>query len=38
MIVHDTWLLRTGWRRHGLVAIDELPAAAERTVAADRVP
>jgi REP element-mobilizing transposase RayT len=24
----DTWLLRTGWRRHGLIAIDEIPAAA----------
>jgi hypothetical protein len=25
-----TWLLREGWRRHGLLAIDEVPAAAKR--------
>ena len=24
----QTWLLRVGWRRHGLLAIDEVPAAA----------
>src|SRR5215212_2610651 len=24
----ETWLLRAGWKRHGLIAIDELPAAA----------
>ncbi len=23
----ETWLLRTGWRMHGLLAIDEVPAA-----------
>jgi REP element-mobilizing transposase RayT len=26
----ETWLLRTAWRRHGLIAIDEVPAAARR--------
>jgi REP element-mobilizing transposase RayT len=25
-----TWLLRVGWRRHGLLAIDEVPPAAAR--------
>ncbi len=25
-----TWLLNVGWRRHGLLAIDEVPAAARR--------
>jgi hypothetical protein len=28
------WLLRTGWRRHGLLAIDEAPPAAAKTSAA----
>ena len=26
----ETWLLRVGWRRHGLLAIDEVPPAASR--------
>jgi putative transposase len=26
----QTWLLRVGWRRHGLIAIDEVPPAAAR--------
>jgi REP element-mobilizing transposase RayT len=26
----ESWLLRAGWRRHGLIAIDEVPAAATR--------
>jgi putative transposase len=26
----ETWLLRSGWRRHGLLAIDEVPPAAAR--------
>ena len=26
----ETWILRVGWRRHGLLAIDEVPAAANR--------
>lgn len=26
----ETWLLRVGWRRHGLLAIDEVPPAAAR--------
>lgn len=26
----ETWLLRTAWKRHGLLAIDEVPAAARR--------
>jgi REP element-mobilizing transposase RayT len=25
-----TWLLTTGWRRHGLIAVDEVPAAARQ--------
>jgi hypothetical protein len=25
-----SWLLRTGWRRHGLIEVDEIPAAAFR--------
>jgi len=27
----QTWLLRVGWRRHGLLAIEEVPAAARRS-------
>ena len=27
----ETWLLRVGWRRHGLLAIDEVPPAAKRS-------
>jgi hypothetical protein len=27
----ETWLLRVGWRRHGLLAIDEVPAATAAT-------
>jgi REP element-mobilizing transposase RayT len=26
-----TWLLATGWRRHGLIAIDEIPGGAARS-------
>ena len=26
----ETWLLRVGWRRHGLLAIDEVPPAGKR--------
>ncbi len=26
----ESWMLRVGWRRHGLIAIDEVPAAVQR--------
>jgi hypothetical protein len=32
------WLLQTGWRRHGLLSTQELPALAEAAVASTRRP
>ncbi len=26
----ESWMLRTGWRRHGLIAVEEVPAAGRR--------
>ena len=33
-----TWLLRTGWRRHGLISLREVPRAGPRTRGARAVP
>ncbi|HWB74511.1 MAG TPA: hypothetical protein VG755_06140 [Nannocystaceae bacterium] len=33
-----TWLLTTGWRRHGLIAVDELPGGAAQQAPKSRHP